>query len=218
MEPQDDVSLVHRVFLLAYRPERQRLAGGQHMGLALNAAALQGLLDAGFLADEGGRVRVAASRGAVPDGALEADVFARVVASDRSRSWRHWVKKSAAFAVGTVRTELARSRVLRVEKTRVLLVFPYHSVALRQPRMRTAALAGVRDALRATQPASRVPRCQAATTVLVHIAEMNTVMSGRERRAARGRVDELAAGLGPVPEALRKAVRDAKATSSGGGG
>lgn len=217
MEAPEDVSLVHRMFLLAYRPERRRLGGREHLGLVLNAAALHGLLDTGFLADEGGKVRIAAARGTAPSGALEAELFARVVASERPRSWRHWVKKSAATAVGTVRAELARSRVIRLEKGRVLLVFPTQLVVLRQPRMRSAAVAGVRDALRPTQPASRVPRRHAASAAFAHIGEMNTVMSGGERRAARDRVGELTAGLGPVPDALRKAVRDAKASSAGGG-
>lgn len=218
MEAPEDVSLVHRLLLLAYRPERQRLAGG-HLGLVLNAAALQGLLDAGFLADEDGKARVTAVRGAAPDGALEAVMHARIRDSGKPRPWRHWVKKCATGAVGPVGPvcdELARSRVLRVEKGRMLLIFPSRVVVLRQPRMRTAAMAGVRDALRPTQPVSRVPRRDAATAVLAHVGEMRTVMSGRERRAARDRVAELGAALGPVPDALRKAVRDSNAAQGAG--
>ncbi|WP_436773405.1 GOLPH3/VPS74 family protein [Yinghuangia sp. YIM S09857] len=219
MEAPDDVSLAHRAFLLACQPERQRVGGTQHLGLVLHAAVLQDLLDAGLLADEGGKARATASHGtaAVPGGALETAVYARISASDRPRSWRHWIAKSAGSALATVRDELARSRVIRVEESRILLVFPRRAVSLRRPRMRTAAMAGVRDALRPTQPPARVARRQAATAVFAHLGEMSTVMSGRERREARGRIAELSEGLGPVPEALRKAVRDAKAASSDGG-
>lgn len=213
-----ELSLAQRMFLLAYDPAHTRVAGRDKLGLVLNAAALRGLLDGGFLADQDGAAVPAGARGAVPDDPLEAAVYARISESGRRRTWRHWVRKAEHRAVGTVRDGLAHRRVLRVTPKRVLLVFPVHGVELRQPRLRSEAVAGVREALRPTLVPSRVPPEYAASAVFAHVGGMRTVLSRRERHEAKPRIAELAAALEPLPAALRKAIRDKQAAHSGGGG
>ncbi|WP_436786519.1 GOLPH3/VPS74 family protein [Yinghuangia sp. YIM S10712] len=210
-----ELSLAQRMFLLAYDPARTRVAGRDKLGLVLNAAALQGLLDAGFLTDDDGRAAAAGARGAVPDDPLEAAVYARINESGRRRTWRHWVRKAEQRAFGTVRDELAHRRVLRLSPQRFLLVFPYQSVTLRHPRLRTEAVGDVRDALRVTLVPSRVPREHAVSAVFAHVSGMRTVLSWRERRAANARVAELSVLVGPLPTALRKAIRDKQSSQSG---
>ncbi|MCF2529973.1 GOLPH3/VPS74 family protein [Yinghuangia soli] len=215
MPATDDVPLTRRMFLLACDPERQRLAGREYLGLVLNAAALQELYDDGLLADDDGRPRTSGARGAAPRSALAAAVHRRIAEDPKPRPWRYWVKKAERAAVGTVRDELLGERLIRVQHRRVLLVLRFESVQLRQPRLRTAVLGGVRDALRPAQPASRVPHGDAAAAVFAHIGEMRPVMSRAERRAARPRIAELEPRLGPVPAALRRTVKDKKSDVGG---
>ncbi|UGQ14489.1 GPP34 family phosphoprotein [Yinghuangia sp. ASG 101] len=213
----NELSLAQRMFLLAYDPAHTRAAGRDKLGLVLNAAALQGLLDGGFLTDDDGTAAPAGARGAVPDDPLEAAVYARIGESGRRRPWRHWVRKAEHRAVGTVREGLAQRRVLRLTPKRILLVFPAHGIELRQPRLRTEAMAGVRDALRGTLAPSRVPRECAASAVFAHVGGMRTVLSWRERRETKARATGLALPLEPLPSALRRAIRDKQATQNSGG-
>ncbi len=216
MTELSELSLAQRMFLLAYDPSHTRVAGRDKLGLVLNAAALHGLCEGGFLTDDEGTAVPVGARGAVPDDLLEAAVYARVSGSGRRRSWRHWVRKAEHCAVGTVRDDLVRRHVVRVTPKHVLLVFPVKGVELRQPRLRREAMDEVRGALRATHVPSRVPRPCAAGAVFAHVGGMRTVMSWRERREAKVRVAELAAGLEPLPSALRRAIRDKQASEGGG--
>lgn len=213
----DELTLVQRMFLLAYDPERNRLAARDRLGLALRAAALQELLDAGFLADRAGKAVASGQRGSAPEGALQRAVYTRVAESSRERGWRSWIRNQERAAVPAVRDELARLRVVKVDEVRALLVIRYRTVSLRQPRLRTEVADAVRDALRSTVPPSRVPRPAAAALCLADAASLRTVLSARESRAARARITELADPLSPLPTALRKAVRDKQASSSGAG-
>jgi hypothetical protein len=218
MTEMSELSLPQRMLLLTYRPERERLGGGQYVGRTLNAAALQALVDRGVLADEGGRVLVVDRRGGRPNDDLEAALLARIAESGKPRRWNHWISWQHRASVAVVRDQLARDHVLKVDARRVLRVFRVYQVKLRQPTLRRQAFDAVTDALRATRPVGRVPADAAALAVLAHTGELRTVASGRERRAGRARIKELAVPLGPVPEALRRAIRDDKASQAAAAG
>ncbi|MDI2129806.1 GOLPH3/VPS74 family protein [Yinghuangia seranimata] len=213
----DEPTLTQRVLLLAYRADKERISGGSHLGVTLQAVALQSLLDQGLVSDERGKVVAEGGRRAAAQDALEAALYTRITESRRPRSWQHWVKTREHTAKQLVRTDAAEAGLIKLTEARMLGIFPYTRAKLRQPAPRRAAADAIRDALRATTPVARVPRDAAVLAVLVHHGELPTVTTFSERRANRARIDELAARLGsPVPEALRKAVRDEKASHGGG--
>lgn len=207
--PDSELTLPHRLFLIACRLDGG-VAGGPHFGLALNAAALLSLLDQGLVADDNGKVRVTAGRAATPAGRLEADLLARIADTERARSWRRWVGSRDRTAPGIVRAELAAQRVVKVDEGRRLGLFPYHHVTLRRADVRRSALAARDSAL--AGPPSDVARDGAALAVLAHHGRLPRLATWRERRAAKDRIGELAPGLGPVPEALRRQVRDRRSS------
>ncbi|MGW1988938.1 GOLPH3/VPS74 family protein [Embleya sp. NPDC001921] len=218
LEVDVNVSMARRVFLLAYSPERRRPLSRAHLGVTLQAAALYDLYERGLIRDDDGRVTVAAPRGTVVAHCdLAADLLARITASKRAHRWRHWVKKGERQAVGRVGARLERERVIRYESHRLLGIIPTRRIVLRQPRLRTEATEAMWGALKGTRPITRVPAADAALAALAYEGQLRVVLGGRERRAAKGRVRELEAGLGPVPEALRKVVRDRNAAEAGAG-
>ncbi|MFF7243349.1 GPP34 family phosphoprotein [Embleya sp. NPDC008237] len=213
LEVDVNVSLARRVFLLAYSPERQRLLSRSNLGATLQAAALYDLYEQGLIRDDAGRVTATAHRGAAaPHCDLAADLLARITASERAHRWRHWVKKGDRQATGRVGAGLERERVIKCESHRLLGIVPVRRMRLRQPQLRTAATRAMWDALKPGRPVARVPAADAALAALAYEGELRVVLGGRERRAAKGRIRELEADLGPVPEALRKVVRDRKST------
>ncbi|MYS83662.1 GOLPH3/VPS74 family protein [Embleya scabrispora] len=216
LEVHVNVSLARRVFLLAYSPERQRLLSRSNLGAALQAAALYDLYEQGLIHDDAGKVKATARRGAaVPDCDLAAELLGRITASERPHRWRHWVKKGDRQATGHVGAGLERERVIRFESHRILGIIPSRRMLLRRPQLRTAATRAMWDAVKPGRPVARVPAADAALAALAYEGELRVVLGGRERRAAKSRIRELEAGLGPVPEALRKVVRDRKSATAG---
>lgn len=213
--PDSELTLSHRLFLIACRLDGG-VAGGPHLGLALNAAALQSLLDQGLVADDNGKVRVTARHAAPPAGRLEADLLARIADTERARTWRRWVGSRDRAAPGIVRAELAAQRFVKVDEGRRLGLFPYHHVTLRRADARRSAMAARDGAL--TGPLSDVSRDGAALAVLAHHGRLPRLATWGERRAAKGRIGELSPGLGPVPDALRRQVRDRRSSDGSGAG
>lgn len=213
--PDSELTLPHRLFLLACRLDGG-VAGGSHFGLALNAAALQSLLDQGLVADDNGKARVTSRHAVQPVGRLEADLLARIADTERARAWRRWVGSRDRIAPGIVRAELAALGVVKVDEGRRLGLFPYHHVTLRRADVRRSALAARDSAL--TGPLSDVAHDGAALAVLAHHGRLPRLATWGERRAAKSRIGELSPALGPVPEALRKQVRDRRSSDGSGGG
>ena len=201
--------LTRQLFLLAYSSEHKRLRCRTHLGASLHAAALYALTEDGMIEDRDGRVHATGTvRDATRGCDLAADLFTRIRASERDRSWRHWIRKHERAAIGRVRDQLARERLIKVEAHRVLGLVSSYRITLREPRERAAATGAMWDALKATTPSDRVPAADAALAVFAYEGELRVVLGGRERRLAKSRVREFEQRLGPTPAALRKVVRE----------
>jgi Golgi phosphoprotein 3 (GPP34) len=205
--------LADRAFLVAYDAERKKLAGAG-LGLLVRAAALQELLDAGLLVDDGGKARV--GRGRTDDPYLDA-LQQRVAASAKPRSWQHWVAGQEKEAYLSMRDRLADARLVRVERVRKFGLFPCTQVHVRDTRPVRDLRARLRRAVMEGSPLQGLDPRDAALAPLVAAAELDTVFSGRERRTYRDRVKALGERSGPVAKALRKAVvaKQAAAASAG---
>jgi hypothetical protein len=201
------------LFLLACPPDRRGAAGGRCFGLALNAAALQSLLDQGFLTDEDGKAHAVQAPRRAPAGRLEADLLDRIAAARRPRPWRYWVAHRDRIATGLVRDDLDAAHVLRVEPTRRFVFFTVRQVTVRRPEDQRAAAAARLAALRGTSGGA--PHDAAVLAVFAHHGRLPRLATRSERRAARSRIADLAARIGgPVPDALHRAVR-ARITEEG---
>lgn len=214
-----------RLFLLAYDAKKQRLTNWSHLGAVLRAGALAELQFAGHLADENGRVAVIGHRhpahgdpahgDSVLTDPLIAAVLEEVTASGRPRKWQHWVGRRGTAAVKLVREQLAAEHVIRAERRRFLGIFPYWSVTLRDTRARSRYAESARRALRGGEPADRLDRRDAAVVALAANGDLRIVVSGRDRRQFKRRIEALAEQVGPVVKGLRSAIQAAQTAAAG---
>ncbi|MDL4820751.1 GOLPH3/VPS74 family protein [Actinomadura opuntiae] len=199
-------TLPARMYLLAYDLRKQRLTTrGSQLGYVLRAAALTELFLDGRLEDRRGRP-VPGTPGEDPYG-----VLAQISAS-RPRSWQHWVRKGGRALVRTVRDELVRDGWIRVRGRRMLGLFPYQEVTVRDPRVVKELWGGASSALRG-RPVAHVNSYDAAAVALAAAGELKAVLPGSERRRHKRRIAELTARSGPAAPAVRKVIRAQRAAA-----
>ncbi|GII83452.1 hypothetical protein Ssi03_14420 [Sphaerisporangium siamense] len=204
-------TLPERLYLLAYDTRRKRVTARSNLGLLMRAGILAELLLRGDLADAtGGPV---AKRPAVADPLL--DVALQQIAASRRRTWQHWVSKGSGAAVRQVRDRLEKDGWIRVEHRRVLGLIPVANVTVRDSRVPRQLAATVSAAVRGARPLSRLEPRDAALAALAATVRLKTVLPRAEWRAGRGRSDELAQVVAPVPWALNKAIQAAAAAAAG---
>jgi Golgi phosphoprotein 3 GPP34 len=207
--------LTGRLFLLGYDPRRQRIHGGAYHGYVIRAAALEELRLARSIVDDRGKVR--ATGQSSPDAAVRADpvlagVLRDITGSSKPRDWKHWINANARATFVAVRDQLDDRLYVRDEPYRALGLFPAHRTYVRDQSAVDALRAEVERVLGGTGPAD--PRAAALVT-LSAAGELGTVLSWRGRRQHRERIKELSTG--PVPPALRKAVRAQQAAVAAAG-
>lgn len=202
-------SLPARLYLLAFDTQKNRLTVRGRLGLVVRAAALADLHLAGRLADDHGRPRAVPGVAAPePDPVLDA-VYRRI-ADERPRSWQRWARADEHRTLRAVRDQLEEARWIRVDR-RTLLP---DRVRLREAyRVRPYATT-VRAALR---PGSDPDPRDAVALALAATGELTTVITSRERRQHRRRLEELADGAWPAVRALKKALQAKRAATAAGG-
>jgi Golgi phosphoprotein 3 (GPP34) len=204
MEPP--ASLADQLFLLAYDPRRQRIAGGSNHGILIRAAALEELRQAGHLGDEFGKVR---ATGRHVDDAVLAGLLREITESTKPRPWKHWVARGEKGTYRAVRERLEERLIILVETRRVLLIFPVIRATLREP--------GIVDELRTRfqRILTGVGAASAHDAALIGLAaagELGTVLPRPLRRQYRDRIKALSQG--PVPPALRRIMQERKAAAA----
>jgi hypothetical protein len=197
------------MYLLAYDTDKNRMTARSQLGMVLRAAALADLYLRERLADDDGRPKATGDR-AIDDPLLD-DVFQQI-ADHRPKAWHRWVGRKEHGAVRAVREQLEAEHHITV-KRRALLP---DAVELRDRRAVKQYADSVRAALR--RPAARAEPRTAALLALAARGEVKTVVSRRERREQRRRLDELAVYTGPVADALKKALRNKRAVIASSGG
>ena len=214
-----EFSLPARMYLLAYDTGKGRLAGRGQLDLVVRAAALTSLSLDGSLADDGGRPKVSAAIAARPGASSTAPVLGdvlREIAESRPRAWHTWVGRNGRATLRAVAHQLEDARAIRLERYRVLGLFPATRVVLLQPGAVAHQRDAVRNALRSEVPASRVPPAEAAMAAMAAYGELRVALSRQEAKAHKQRIGELATIGGPAVAALRKAVRDRQAAAAAG--
>ncbi|HVW43273.1 MAG TPA: GPP34 family phosphoprotein [Amycolatopsis sp.] len=207
-------TLPARMFLLAFDPQRHRLTARGELGYLLRAAALADLVLNGHLTDAGGK----AAAGAYP-GELDPVLFAvwEQVSQVPPRSWRRWVSKDRRRILTAVRDQLVDARVLRLEQTRFLGLFPCTRLVLREPYRARRLGEQVGRAVRGGEPAARVEQHIAALAALASAGQLRVALGGRDRRRFKARIAELGAPVEPIATALRRAIATQRAAAASGG-
>ncbi|GII80577.1 hypothetical protein Sru01_55590 [Sphaerisporangium rufum] len=205
-------TLPERLYLLAYDPRRGRPVAGFRLGYLLRAGILAELLLRGDLTDTGGRPKAARAHSADP----LLDPVLQQIAAARPRSWQRWVSRATGAAVRDVRARLAAGGWIRLETHRVLGIFPYTKVTVRDPRVPKQLASTAASALKGGRPVERLAPADAALAALAAAVRLRTVLPRAEWRGVRHRAEELGDPIHPVPGALKKAVQQAEAAAAAG--
>ncbi|GHH82544.1 hypothetical protein GCM10018793_42650 [Streptomyces sulfonofaciens] len=218
--PPPPPSLPARLYLLAWDAGRGRPAGGAHLHHLVRAGALTELAQRGLLADEDGIVTPADADARTGDRAL--DGLLELVAESRPRTWKSWVSLRARVTLAEVREQLTADGWLRPRRRRILGLFPKAGFEPVRTDAVAVLRADVRDVLTGPVPTAEVPKDGAALVALVAAAELRTVVSGRERRRHKERIEALAERAGAAGPALRQVIGEVRAlaivaATSGGG-
>ncbi|GAA2816166.1 GOLPH3/VPS74 family protein [Crossiella cryophila] len=202
------MNLAEQLFLLACDPDKQRVPERHKLGYVVRAAALTELSLRGCLADAEGWVATGASK---PTGDQLLDGVLTEISRDKPRKWTAWVRKQRPATVNAVQDALARSGAISVRPRRILGLFPTYTVTVHNPVARQMSVQRVRAAVTGT---GALPPADAALAALAATAELKDLLSKRELKAAKQRIEELLAVCGPPGLALRKAISDLKAAAA----
>lgn len=204
-------SLPARLYLLAYDINAQRLTSRSEIGYALRAAALTDLLMRGNIVDEGGRARTVPGSAPPGDSVLEHVLWQ--LERSRPHAWRHWVRKSAESTPRAVRDQLAEDRWVRLERRRILGLFPSTRVVVRDTRVLRQLRSQAGAALRGSARADVDPR-DAAVVALAAAGGLRKIVSKNQKLENRSRIAKLSELAGPAVPALRKVRRDARTAAA----
>ena len=205
-------TLPARVYLAAYDARRTRLTKTSRLGHLVRTAALEELLIRGMIADADGRVAVT-SRETTGDPVLDG-VLQMLREASKQRPWKHWVSRQSGRTRTAIRDQLAAERVIRVERHRVLGVFPRSVVTLRDARPAKTLQASAARVLTGKTPTTQLDPRDVALAAIAAIGELDTVCRGSVRRENRARIKELVALSGPAVPALKKVLSEETAAAA----
>jgi len=220
MAPTD--SLAGRLYLLGCRPDSERPPSGPAAAPRLRACALAELWLSGLVVADGARaVEDAKSLVAVVGGRAHPDpvaaaLLAEIGARKMPRSWIWWVGHGERATARAVQDQLAASAVIDVTRSRWLGIIPRTRVHVGDPAGVEAQRTAIRAILLGSAPVAELDRRELVLVALALAGEVKPLRDRAERRAARGRVDEIFAAVGPVPAALRKVIQTKKSEAAGG--
>ncbi|MFI6305800.1 GPP34 family phosphoprotein [Amycolatopsis thailandensis] len=214
-----ELSLPAKAYLLACDVGKNKLRDRQRARLMIRGAALTDLVLRGRVADDDGKV---AASGAGPTGDLVLDEMLTEIAGESPRKWKWWVRKDARGTLEALESQLETAGVIELKNGKVLGLFPSRNPIVRDTATVDRLRASVDQTLRGPSPVSDVDASDAALTALAAAVELKDVVSGKDRRQYKDRIEELGERGGDAVPALRKLFRElravrASAVSSGGG-
>jgi hypothetical protein len=197
-----------RLYLLAWDTTKLKVTDAAHLPHIVRAGALTELAQRGLLADVDGIATPtdpdAQTGDPVLDGLLE------LVEESRPHRWKTWVGLRSRVTLDAVRAQLAADGYLRAEKTRVLGVFPSVEYEIDRVAVVDALRAEAREVLEGPVPVEEVPERDAALVALAAGAELRTLLSGKEQRQYKQRIEDLVERSGATTPALKKAVQEVR--------
>jgi len=202
------LSLPARLYLLAWDTTKLKVTDAAHLPHIVRAGALTELAQRGLLADVDGIATPtdpdAQTGDPVLDGLLE------LVEESRPHRWKTWVGLRARVTLDAVRAQLAADGYLRAEKTRVLGLFPSVEYEIDRVAVVDALRAEAREVLEGPVPVEQVPERDAALVALAAGAELRTLLSGKEQRQYKQRIEDLVERSGATTPAMKKAVQEVR--------
>ncbi|WOX13176.1 GOLPH3/VPS74 family protein [Streptomyces sp. N50] len=188
------------MYLLAHDAAAEGPYDRSRTGLLVRAAALIDLASRGLLREAGGTVTVS---GTEPTGDPVLDGVLRDAAG--GHGWKHLVRRDRRRTLTEVEDLLAAAGLLTVRAPRTPFgtrrsTVPDHAVS-------AALRARVSTALYGDGPVTEIPAADAALLALAAAGGVRSVVSRRDQKTFRARVDACTGRLGALAPGLEKAVR-----------
>lgn len=192
--------LTRHMYLLAHDDTAHGPYDRSRTELLVRAAALVDLAMRGRLGEEGGTVTVSGSR---PTGDPVLDGVLRDAAG--GHGWKQLVRQHRKRTLREVEDRLAAEGLLTVREPRT--PFGTRRLTLTDPAARTAPHARVTAALHGDGPVQDIPLADAALLALAAAGGVRSVVSRRDRKTFRARIDAGTARLAALAPGLEKTVR-----------
>ncbi|MEV7341270.1 GPP34 family phosphoprotein [Streptomyces sp. NPDC093544] len=206
--PDGSLSLPARLYLLSWDTTKLKVTGATHLHHLVRAGALTELAQRGLLADVEG-----IATPVDPDahtGDLVLDGLLELVEESRPRKWKAWVTLRARVTLDAVRAQLAAEGYLRAEKKRVLGLFPSVEYELERVSTVDALREDARRVLVGSVPVADVSDRDAALVALAAAAELRPLLTGKDRKLHKDRIEELTDRSGAAAPALKKVIQEVR--------
>ncbi|PWI18011.1 GPP34 family phosphoprotein [Streptomyces sp. Act143] len=188
------------VYLLAYDEAAEAPYDRSRTELLVRAAALVDLASRGRLREDGGMVTVCDT---APTGAPVLDGVLRDAAA--GHGWKHLVRRHRRRTLAEVEDRLAAAGCLTVKAPRTR--FGSRRVTVTDRAVPAALRARVSAALHGDGPVHALPAADSALLALAAAGRIRTVVTRRDQKTFRARIDACTACLGALAPGLEKAVR-----------
>ncbi|ROP47677.1 GPP34 family phosphoprotein [Streptomyces sp. PanSC9] len=192
--------LTRHMYLLAHDDTTHGPYDRSRTELLVRAAALVDLAMRGRLGEDGGTVTVSGSR---PTGDPVLDGVLRDAAG--GHGWKQLVRQNRKRTLREVEDRLAAEGLLTVRERRN--PFGTRRLTLTDSAARTAPHARVTAALHGDGPVQDIPLADAALLALAAAGGVRSVVSRRDRKTFRARIDAGTARLAALAPGLEKTVR-----------
>ncbi|MGW1880494.1 GOLPH3/VPS74 family protein [Streptomyces sp. NPDC001975] len=208
-------TLAYRMYLLAYDDSARGPFDRRRTGFLVRTAVLVELASRGCLEETGDHVvRVTASGPPTGDPVLD-EVLREAAGS--SRGWKHLVRRHRSRTLKAVEDRLAARGLLTVDERggrrgRFATRFSARGLTVSDPAAVKALTDHVSAVLHGTGPAADVTVADAALVALCAAGGVPSVVTRRDIRVHRARVDALTGRLGSLAPGLEKAVRGLRTT------
>ncbi|MFJ4584111.1 GOLPH3/VPS74 family protein [Streptomyces echinatus] len=192
--------LTHLIYLLAHDPAAQAPYDRSRTALLVRAAALADLASRGRLGEDDGTVTVLGTR---PTGDPVLDGVLRDAAT--GHGWQHLVRRHRKRTLTQVEDRLAAAGLLTVTEPRT--PFGTRRLTVTDPALPAALRVRLSAALHGDGPARDIPATDAALLALAAAGGIRSVVSRRDHKTFRARIDACTASLATLAPGLEKTVR-----------
>ncbi|MFE7132450.1 GPP34 family phosphoprotein [Streptomyces sp. NPDC057638] len=199
----ESLSLPARLYLLAWDTDKMKASGTSHLNYLVRAGALTELAQRGLLVDEDG---VARSAAATRTGDPVLDGLLDLVQESKGRKWKSWVTHKSSQTLDALREQLAADGQLTTSSG----MFSRTKYELARPEVVKALKAEARETLTGTGPVDDIAEADAAVVALAAGAELKTLVTRKERKEYKDRIEALTDRSGSTAPALKRVIHEVK--------
>ncbi|MEA2234575.1 MAG: hypothetical protein QOD83_4391 [Solirubrobacteraceae bacterium] len=198
----------YRVYLMAYDLEKEDLYDRTRTAFLARAGVLTELAIRGDVVDADGGVHVA---NAEPTGDPALDEALQQIAG-HDRSWKSWLRHDYKRTLDTIENQLRATGLLAVDDKKILGLLSRTHVTVTDPSLVKQLQDEARTILHGARPAGEIDAADAAVVALAAAGLVPSVVSRKESREYKDRIEALTERVGAIAPGLEKAFQGIRTT------